>query len=109
MGTVRTGEERLARARAVQRFTDWYVVTGVREDTVTTEQVRKDWWLAHQDLGVSIPKAERANGVAHLKALGAAQGRGVLRGVAESDVLLDDAAQALREGLEARDAEEVAQ
>lgn len=88
---VRTAEERNARARAVGRFCGWFVVTGDQADEVGTEMVRKAWWLAHQDVGLTIPKSERRNGVETLVAMGATKGRGVLRGVAEADAMLEEA------------------
>lgn len=81
------------------RFLSWYVVTGERTDVVDNERLRRDWWLAHQDVGVAVRKADRRDGVAALLALeGAVRGRGCVRGVVGVDTLYDEAEEVLGRG-----------
>lgn len=79
--------------QAAARYLGWYIVTGNREDTVTTERLRQDWYLAHSDLGLPCPKGKRGAGVTLLldSSPGVTRGRGLLRGVVPSDDAYDEA------------------
>lgn len=96
---TRDDEGRTREDRARARFASWYVVTGEHDDIVTTSRARLDWWLAHQDVGITVPKAKRKDGVAALIEAGAKQGRGILRGVTTSDHLMEQAERVLSDAL----------
>lgn len=85
--------------KAEARFLGWYVATGDRDDTVPTDEVRRDYWLAHQDLGLPLPQAKRGRGVHALvdSSPVVVRGRGVVRGVVRADDVFSDAERMLRE------------
>lgn len=90
---TRRGLGRSRKDDALARFLSWYVVTDLRSDTVPTAQVRRDWHLAHQDVGLPCPQSRRAEGVRALLDSDdrIRRGRGCLRGVLQADEMYDDA------------------
>lgn len=70
-----------------RRFLSTVLVTGDRDDEMSSEEIRLMWALAGSDFGVKIPKKDRQEGVRVLAELeGVTKGRGVLRGVSPAHV-----------------------